>query len=174
MSELEHEDRGPIEKGRHHADTMMQEHVDFEWEEVDRNVFGKDSSEDVLDAAAQVVRKMMLFCWGDCRIRGSAAEDTWNAAFRKFTVLSLMLDARLLAGRGSPPNYRQLAGLLGCTKAAVSKILRAASTAFGGAHVMQRSDTGRQHMREAQLRRAEQKQLAECTAKGVPNDDATT
>jgi len=117
----------------------MEEHIDFDYAALD----GELEPEDIREGAHEAFRRVLRFCW-----RGESGRKDCRAAFRRFVVLCAAYDRSLL----HDANYRQLSDMLGCTKAAVSKILRDFCEEFR-VNARERSAESREHMRAAQLRR---------------------
>ena len=116
--------------------------VNFDFDAVDGH---PEPPPDDSALAAEAVGRLLDWCWhADSRRRSHEAP---GIAFRRFAILTQAIRPALVGCR----NYAELSSKLGITKAAVSKSLISLRETFG-VHVCERSDTSREHMRQARLR----------------------
>lgn len=136
----------------------MTQVVDFPFDELDAALEG--TTPDALEQAAEVLRQIFQFCFGERRDK--LTESSLKTAALRFAVIVSGLRPDAL----NDMTHGQLAAILGRTKACASKHTVLFQNHTGFKFSRSRSDTSRERMRQARLKQGGQNHFKPAKAKG--------
>ena len=123
----------------HWADGSLSNSIDFDFDQVDRNLgWVKDTPRDVRKEAAEMFKKLLSNIWPD----GSHARP----AFVRFLAASCVLDPSLLEGK----SMEEIGAQLNASKQSISRFALKFSDSFNLKFRRQRSKSGRKNMSAGQ------------------------
>lgn len=141
------------------VDGHHEPYTNFDFASLDRTAESEPPQSAIDARAAEAFKRILMWCWAHPRFGHTTA-------FRRFALLTLAISPELVNAKTSA----ELAAKLDVTKQSLSRHLRNLSREFN-VHLNQRTDTARQHMREAAFasleRRKAEKNLNEAPAETV-------